>query len=306
MHKSLGMAVDRQRSTLLLIVVVCAALVGTAPAQQWRGFPVPQFATASNPFAVTTGDFNGDGITDLVTAHGSGPNTVTVLLGNGSGGTGDGTFASRVTYSIGGSGNSVATGDFNGDGITDLATANRTSDNVSVLLNLGFTDITAPTSQAIGPSGSITQTSSNFGVSFSANDTHLGASGIASVELFYQRNGGGYLSYGSFPSSPIRFDTTTTGGNGTYDFCTIATDVAGNVESKTLAAEVTVVFNNLLASEAARSWMLLEWSRPHEAAATWSGKPTTSAVLPDDDDAPSLLTQANRIAAFWHGSEAPR
>jgi hypothetical protein len=77
-------------------------------------------------------DFNGDGIPDLVVASG-GDNwvqgtAVAVLLGKG-----DGSFQLPLTYVAGGGPNSVAVGDFNGDGCPDLAVANRTS--LSVLLN---------------------------------------------------------------------------------------------------------------------------------------------------------------------------
>ncbi len=52
-------------------------------------------------------------------------------------GVGDGTFPARASYAVGLDPNSVTTGDINGDGVTDLATANHDSDNVSVLLGVG-------------------------------------------------------------------------------------------------------------------------------------------------------------------------
>ena len=84
-----------------------------------------------NPCSVTTGDFNGDGKTDLATANAVSKN-ISVLLGNG-----DGTFAAAVNYAAGDDPSSVTTGDFNGDGKTDLAAANSDSDNISVLLGNG-------------------------------------------------------------------------------------------------------------------------------------------------------------------------
>ncbi len=69
--------------------------------------------------SVTTGDFNGDGLTDLATANDD-SDDVSVLLGNG-----DGTFAAQQTFAAGDRPVSVTTGDFNGDGLTDLATANQ-------------------------------------------------------------------------------------------------------------------------------------------------------------------------------------
>lgn len=80
---------------------------------------------------IASGDFNGDGIQDLVTVN-TGYDTLTVLLGNG-----DGTFQTGVTYNTGENPLSVAVGDFNGDGILDLATANEYDGSVSILLGKG-------------------------------------------------------------------------------------------------------------------------------------------------------------------------
>src|SRR5207302_1290747 len=61
-------------------------------------------------------------------------NNVSVLLGNG-----DGTFQAAQFFGVGTgpalSAQSVAVGDFNGDGVPDLAVVNNGSNNVSVLIN---------------------------------------------------------------------------------------------------------------------------------------------------------------------------
>jgi hypothetical protein len=62
----------------------------------------------------------------------SGANSVSVLLGNG-----DGTFKAHTDFATGRQPNSVASGDLNGDGKLDLATANFNNDNVSVLIGNG-------------------------------------------------------------------------------------------------------------------------------------------------------------------------
>ena len=91
------------------------------------------FGVGLNPQSVAVGDFNGDGILDLAVAN-RGNDTVSVLLGNG-----DGTFRTAVDFGVGGGSFpvSVAVGDFNGDGILDLAVANNSSSTGSVLLGNG-------------------------------------------------------------------------------------------------------------------------------------------------------------------------
>ncbi len=92
------------------------------------------FPAGAGPVSLAVGDFNGDGIPDLATADYS-SNSVTVLLGNGSGG-----FSAALgsPFPVGTNPESVAVGDFNGDGIPDLATANYASNNVTLLLGNGL------------------------------------------------------------------------------------------------------------------------------------------------------------------------
>jgi len=109
--------------------------------------PQETYATGSAPVAVAAGDFNGDGKVDLVVAVNSG---VSVLLGNG-----DGTLQPQQSSAMNASDytgsvysvepQSVAVGDFNGDGKLDLATANvgtssETSDSNSLSILLGNGD----------------------------------------------------------------------------------------------------------------------------------------------------------------------
>jgi trimeric autotransporter adhesin len=81
-------------------------------------------------------DLNGDGILDLAVSNMislSSNGTVTVLLGAG-----DGTFTSAsASPTVGVNPYNIAYGDFNGDGKTDLATANNGDDTVSYLLGNG-------------------------------------------------------------------------------------------------------------------------------------------------------------------------
>jgi hypothetical protein len=90
------------------------------------------------PASVAVGDFNGDGKPDLVVAL-QGAYSVSVLLGNG-----DGTFQTHVLYQVAGAGfpTSVLTGEFNGDGVADIAVAGYAADQVSILLGLPLTNQT--------------------------------------------------------------------------------------------------------------------------------------------------------------------
>ena len=92
------------------------------------------------PTSLATAQFTGSGNTDLVVSEQSlvagNSGIVAVFLGNG-----DGTFKPVTTYSVGNAPAFVTTGDFNGDGILDLAVANSgapsstvSGNSVSILL----------------------------------------------------------------------------------------------------------------------------------------------------------------------------
>jgi hypothetical protein len=86
------------------------------------------------PIALAVGDFNGDGQLDVaVTLSGGFNNVVNVLLG-----TGKGSFQSQTSppiWIVGSFPAGLASGDFNGDGKSDLAVANQGGDTVSVLIS---------------------------------------------------------------------------------------------------------------------------------------------------------------------------
>ena len=57
-------------------------------------------------------------------------------------------------------------------------------------------------------------------------------SGLQYVRLYYRKDGGGWLQYGgNHTSDTVRFDVGAAGGEGYYEFYTVATDNANNVEA---------------------------------------------------------------------------
>ncbi len=114
------------------------------------------FTTASgSPITVGTGpssiavaDFNRDGKADIAVSNfGNGAGSVTILLGNGAGGF---SGAPGSPVAAGNGARSVASGDFNGDGILDLVVANQSSNNVTVLLGDGSGGFHAAAGSPIG------------------------------------------------------------------------------------------------------------------------------------------------------------
>ncbi len=125
-------------------------------------FGAPNYIRAGfNPLAMAVADFNGDGKLDLAvgnqwsgnTSGGVvvyGPGTVSLLMGNG-----DGTFQAPVAYPTGEDSSGIPVSlvavDLNGDGLPDIAAANRNDSSVSILLNSGGGKLKAPAVIATAP-----------------------------------------------------------------------------------------------------------------------------------------------------------
>jgi Bacterial Ig-like domain (group 3)/FG-GAP-like repeat/Beta-propeller repeat/Divergent InlB B-repeat domain len=187
--------------------------------------PTTTYSVGFQPVAISTADFDGDGIPDLITAN-AGSNDVTLLLSS----------QGTLPLPVGKHPDSVVTGDFNNDGRADFAAANRDDNTVTVYLGNGDgtfrTAITTPagagpaslasgdlngdgkTDLAVvdGGSGQITVLTGNGDGTFNALPAFAapGASSITLVEF----TASGFLDIAATSSSGLLVFTGH--GNGTF------------------------------------------------------------------------------------------
>jgi hypothetical protein len=107
------------------------------------------FATGTGPVALVASDFNGDKKSDLAIVNNT-ASSVTVLLNTSSGGTVKFSPASGSPYATGANPTSVVAADFNADKKLDLAVANFTGQDVTILLGAGNGTFTAGATVNIG------------------------------------------------------------------------------------------------------------------------------------------------------------
>ena len=93
---------------------------------------------------------------------------------------------------------------------------------------------TAEPSSTTGPL--LAYSPASFTITATANDS---GTGLAEVALLYRLDGGPWTSFGPDPTAPYAwtFDTAVTGGDGLYEFMTIATDNAGLREPAPITAD---------------------------------------------------------------------
>lgn len=117
-------------------------------------FLVPtDYRTGKRPLSVKEGDFNTDGIIDLLVINGQ-MNTITVFLGNG-----DGTFQAGLDAGGEAGPNDGVIQDFNGDKLPDVAIVNIQSGSLSVLYGKGDGTFQYPPISYTTPRGPFAMTS---------------------------------------------------------------------------------------------------------------------------------------------------
>jgi autotransporter-associated beta strand protein len=179
-------------------------------------------AAYAYPRAIEGGDFNGDGVFDLVTVNSTG--NVTLSLGDGAGG-----FTLAGPFPSGGSSPwGVTVGDFNGDGNSDLAVANTSSDSVGVLLGNGAGGFSATAVYATGGSSPWDVTVGDFN---GDGNTDLAVANGANAGILLGNGAGGFgaaVTYATGGSSPRSVTARDFNGDGNDDLA-IANSSSNNV-----------------------------------------------------------------------------
>src|SRR3954454_11643139 len=110
---------------------LAAALLLGGGTSAWAAF-VPEgspYTVGDDPYSLNAADFNGDGRPDVATINGTSSN-VSVFLRQAGGGF---TQEAGSPIAVGSGPSGAAVGDYNGDGLADLAIANRGGDSVTIL-----------------------------------------------------------------------------------------------------------------------------------------------------------------------------
>ncbi len=204
------------------------------------------FTTGTNPISTNICDVNGDGLQDLVVGYGV--NTFTsIYLNTTTPGASTPTFSARTDFTAGTGPNDVKIVDLNGDGRPDLASANFSTNNISVLLNTAVLPLpvelasftSSVNSNNVTLNWSTTQEQNNKGFEIERNSFGTGWKKIGYVE------GHGTINT---PQNYIFKDNSLTTGrysyrlkqidyNGNFEYFELSNEVAIGVPSKYLLAQ---------------------------------------------------------------------
>ncbi len=116
------------------------------------------FSTSAAPNSLISADINNDGLPDIIAALAGTPGLAAVYLNTTTPGSSTPSFSAATEFNLGTNPKLLAAGDLNGDGKIDIASANSSSENVSVILNTTTPGSSTPAfsskSDFTAPSGS--------------------------------------------------------------------------------------------------------------------------------------------------------
>ncbi len=152
--------------------------------------PKVDFITGTSPYSLSISDFDGDGKKDLAVTNYTNSGFVSVFRNTGSIGTIS--FAAKVDFTTGIFPYGVSTGDFDGDGKTDLAVANNNS--ISVFRNTGNSGTIsfAPKVDLAAGSSTISITSGDFD---GDGKRDLAVGSFYSLSVFRNTGSSGIISF---------------------------------------------------------------------------------------------------------------
>jgi hypothetical protein len=211
------------------------------------------YSVGTNLSGVLVADFNRDGHPDVLvidSPNNGSTNTIHVLLGNG-----DGTFQKTSIDSVATSGlSAVVSGDFNGDGILDIAVTDSANNTVTVLSGNGNGSFT---SQGPMPTGSSPMALAAADLNGDGkSDLIVADFGSTTLDVFLGNGNGTFTSAGSVPAAsptfgsfgPVGIVTGDFDNDGKLDIAVALTSNAmsmlkGNGNGTFQAAVTNIIFN---------------------------------------------------------------
>ena len=210
------------------------------------GFGSPILSPSSTGPYVATGFFNDDTDLDVAVTYGS---SVTVNLGNG-----DGTFDTGVFYPGAQSPAAILVGDFDGDGIADIAEADQSFSTPGVVVLLGYGDGTFQGGVTSAPFGVTAMVAGDFN-----EDGKLDVAGTSLFDIQIQiAFGAGDGTFDTFANVPVGSDVGTLAtadfdGNGHLDLAVVEQEFVdvlyGNGNGTFQPPVGTALTNQLAASQ---------------------------------------------------------
>ncbi|NIS61433.1 MAG: hypothetical protein GTO13_12260 [Proteobacteria bacterium] len=173
------------------------------------------FSVDGEPSSITSGDLDGDGDLDLAVANAS-TLDVTVLLNNGSASF---SGASGSPFNVDGIPSSITLGDLDGDGDLDLAVANASTLDVTILLNDGSSDFVSALGSPFNVAGEPSSITS--GDLDGDGDLDLAAANASTLDVTVLLNDGSadFVAGGSFnvAGEPSSITSADLDGDGNLD-----------------------------------------------------------------------------------------